>query len=112
MRRALRCLAVALAAGLLTAPAAHAGIRLSSARAERVGGADLVLTGKRFAVRGAVRPVVAGQEVVVRLYRDGRKVRARRVHLDPAGGVWLPSVRDGRQQLGGPAFRAPGFQGG
>jgi L,D-transpeptidase catalytic domain/Putative peptidoglycan binding domain len=53
-------------------------------RLERVNGrAAAVLAGDRFRVRGSVQPYVAGQRVVVRFYRGGRRVGARRVAVRP-----------------------------
>jgi L,D-transpeptidase-like protein/putative peptidoglycan binding protein len=47
---------------------------------ERVGGKRRrALVGSQWRVRGAVRPYVAGQQVVVRFYRRERKLRAVRV---------------------------------
>jgi peptidoglycan hydrolase-like protein with peptidoglycan-binding domain len=47
-------------------------------RLERVGGRPLLaLTGERVVVRGVVRPYVAGQKVLVRFYRNGRRVAAK-----------------------------------
>lgn len=50
-------------------------------RVERVGRDRTVLAGQRFRVRGALRPHVAGQKVVVRMYSDGRKVAAKSVSV-------------------------------
>lgn len=53
---------------------------------ERVNGsARAVLAGDRFRVRGRVTPYVAGEKVVVRFYRDGRKVTARSVTPQKSG---------------------------
>lgn len=65
----------------LPAPAPAAG-RLTL-RLERVGPAAAVLAGGRFRVRGAVTPFVAGQRVVVRVYRGAAKVATRRVTVTP-----------------------------
>jgi peptidoglycan hydrolase-like protein with peptidoglycan-binding domain len=45
-----------------------------------------VLKGHSFTVRGVLRPYVAGQTVVVRVYRNGRKIRARRLTPTPVAG--------------------------
>ncbi|MDX6700729.1 MAG: hypothetical protein QOF26_955, partial [Baekduia sp.] len=45
-----------------------------------------VLAGDRFRVRGAVRPFVAGQTVVVRFYRGSRKLATRKVAIKPTKG--------------------------
>jgi L,D-transpeptidase-like protein/putative peptidoglycan binding protein len=51
---------------------------------ERVGGrAASVLAGQRFRVRGSVVPYVAGQKVVVRVYRGERKIASRAVAVRP-----------------------------
>jgi L,D-transpeptidase-like protein/putative peptidoglycan binding protein len=61
------------------APAAPAAGRLALVP-ERVGGRRRrALVGSQWRVRGAVRPFVAGQQVVVRFYRRKRKLRAVRV---------------------------------
>ena len=66
------------------APAAPAAGRLRLA-AERVGGGRRrALVGAPWRVRGRVRPFVAGQSVVVRFYRRGRKLRAVRVAVQPS----------------------------
>jgi hypothetical protein len=44
-----------------------------------------VLAGDRLRVAGRLAPAVAGQTVVVRLYRGGRKLAARSVTTDAAG---------------------------
>ena len=52
---------------------------------ERVGGGRRrALVGAAWRVRGRVRPYVAGQTVVVRFYRGGRKLRAVRVAVQPS----------------------------
>jgi peptidoglycan hydrolase-like protein with peptidoglycan-binding domain len=49
---------------------------------ERVNGASAaILAGDRFRVRGAVTPFVAGQKVVVRVYRGTRKLASRSVTI-------------------------------
>ncbi|MDX6726776.1 MAG: hypothetical protein QOK49_1581 [Baekduia sp.] len=45
-----------------------------------------VLAGDRFRVRGAVRPFVAGQTVVVRFYRGSRKLATRKVAIKATKG--------------------------
>ena len=56
---------------------------------DKAGRFATVVAGQRWRVRGDVTPYVAGQEVVVRLYRDGKKFLARRAKVAPgaAGSV-------------------------
>jgi hypothetical protein len=64
-------------------PAAGPAAGRLTLRLERVGPAAAVLAGDRFRVRGAVTPFVAGQGVVVRVYRGAAKVATRRVAVTP-----------------------------
>jgi hypothetical protein len=50
---------------------------------DKVGKFATTLAGKRWRVRGDISPYVAGQEVVVRVYRDGKKFLARRAKVTP-----------------------------
>jgi peptidoglycan hydrolase-like protein with peptidoglycan-binding domain len=50
---------------------------------DHVGKFATTLTGKRFRVRGDVVPYVAGQHVVVRFFRDGKKFLAKRAAVKP-----------------------------
>ena len=50
---------------------------------DHVGKLKTTLAGKSFRVRGDVVPYVAGQHVVVRYYRDGKKFRAQRAAVKP-----------------------------
>lgn len=50
---------------------------------DHVGRFATTLVGKHIRVRGDVAPYVEGQEVVVRFYRDGRKILARRAKVKP-----------------------------
>jgi hypothetical protein len=43
------------------------------------------VVGERFVVRGIVTPYLAGQQVALRIYRDGRRVLSHRVGLSPLG---------------------------
>jgi hypothetical protein len=53
---------------------------------EKVNGkAASILAGDRFRIRGAVKPYVAGQSVVVRFYRGERKIAAKKVMVQEAG---------------------------
>ena len=45
-----------------------------------------VLKGHSFTVRGVLRPYVAGEKVVLRVYRNGKKVRAAKLTLKPVPG--------------------------
>jgi peptidoglycan hydrolase-like protein with peptidoglycan-binding domain len=51
---------------------------------ERVGSGG-VLAGRRWVVRGALRPYVKGQRVTVRLHRRGKKIAVRGLTVRPAG---------------------------
>ncbi len=53
-------------------------------RAERVGAGRAVLAGARFRVRGRLTPYVAGQQVVVRFARSGRRLKVKRVTPRPS----------------------------
>jgi peptidoglycan hydrolase-like protein with peptidoglycan-binding domain len=44
------------------------------------------LKGHAFTVRGVLRPYVAGEQVVVRVYRNGRKIKAKAVTPQPVTG--------------------------
>jgi peptidoglycan hydrolase-like protein with peptidoglycan-binding domain len=45
-----------------------------------------VLKGHSFIVRGVLRPYVAGEKVVMRVYRNGRKVQAKKLTPKPVAG--------------------------
>ena len=53
-------------------------------RAERVGRGRAVLAGARWRVRGRLTPYVAGQQVIVRFARSGRKLKVKRVTVRPS----------------------------
>jgi len=54
---------------------------------DRINGrAASVLVGDRFRVRGRVTPYVAGEQVVVRFYRGGRRIASRTMTLQAADG--------------------------
>jgi hypothetical protein len=68
---------------------------------ERVNGrAASVLAGARFRVRGTVTPFVAGQQVVVRIYRGTRKLASRAVAVRATStgrsGTFVLGYRSGR----------------
>jgi lipoprotein-anchoring transpeptidase ErfK/SrfK len=50
---------------------------------DKVGKFATLVAGERWRVRGDVAPYVAGQEVVVRFYRDGKKFLARKAAVTP-----------------------------
>jgi hypothetical protein len=56
-------------------------------RVHRVGHDDVVLSGDRVRVRGVVAPYVAGQNVVVRLYRGRAKLKAKAAVIRPIPGT-------------------------
>ncbi len=80
-------------------PTAPATVQMTLT-AERIGGRRAtVLAGSRIRVRGIVSQYVPGEQVVVRVFRGARKIRARRVVLQagPAGtGLFVVSTRVGR----------------
>lgn len=68
---------------------------------EKVNGASrAVLSGDRFRVRGTVTPFVAGQQVVVRVYRGEKKLSSRQVTVRPTStgrtGTFVVSVTGGK----------------
>lgn len=72
--------APASAAAVQAAPAAPAGsMRLTLQRVH--GHPAAAVLGERFVVRGVVTPYVAGQRIALSVYRNGRRVLARRVGL-------------------------------
>jgi peptidoglycan hydrolase-like protein with peptidoglycan-binding domain len=56
-----------------------------------------VLKGRSFTVRGVLRPYVAGEKVVLRVYRDGKKIKAKALTPKPvtgnAAGVFTLKVK-------------------
>jgi L,D-transpeptidase catalytic domain/Putative peptidoglycan binding domain len=50
---------------------------------DKVGKQATVIVGQRWRVRGDITPYVAGQQVVVRFYRDGKKILAKRANVKP-----------------------------
>jgi hypothetical protein len=66
------------------APVPAAGtVTLKAEHVLRDRGRPVELTGGSWHVRGTVRPFVEGQRLQVRFTRDGRRVRTRRVALQP-----------------------------
>ena len=74
---------------------------------DKVGKQRTVLAGQRWRVRGDVAPYVAGQQVVVRFYRQGKKLAAKRAAVKPgaAGTVGHFKVRFATQQFGNVTVR-------
>jgi len=55
---------------------------------EKVNGkSSTILAGDRFRIRGAVKPYVAGQSVVVRFYRGEKKIATKKVTIAKGGGT-------------------------
>src|SRR3954464_5827265 len=70
-----------------TTPAPAPGaISITLDRTHHVGHDDVALRGDQVRVRGTVAPYVAGQKVVVRVYRGGRRVAAETARVHPAAG--------------------------
>jgi hypothetical protein len=83
-------------------PPARAVASLKLDKTLRDGRRKVELTGGKFRVRGTVKPYVAGQKMLVRVTRDGRRARSRHVRLLPGPNgtgifaVSLSSARPGR----------------
>jgi lipoprotein-anchoring transpeptidase ErfK/SrfK len=81
------------------APAPAAG-KLSLTLEKVNGRSAAILRGSRFRVRGTVTPFVAGQRVVVRFYRDTKKLASRRVAVkaskDGTRGTFVLGYKPGR----------------
>jgi hypothetical protein len=70
------------------APAPAGGaLSIKLERTQRFGHDDVVVRGSRVRVRGSVAPFVAGQSVVVRLYRGRAKLKAKTVAVKPVPGT-------------------------
>jgi lipoprotein-anchoring transpeptidase ErfK/SrfK len=82
-----------------TPPAAPAPGALTLTLEKVNGRSAAVLSGQRFRVRGRVTPYVAGQRVVVRVYRGDKKVASRRMLVKPTAdgtrGVFLLGYKTG-----------------
>jgi peptidoglycan hydrolase-like protein with peptidoglycan-binding domain len=70
---------------------------------DHVGSYATTLTGRRWRVRGDVTPYVAGQHVVVRFFREGKKFLAKRAAVKPGAAgtaghfnVWLRAKSSGK----------------
>jgi hypothetical protein len=69
------------------APPAGGAMSIKLEKTHHVGHDDVVLRGDRVRVRGVVAPYVAGQNVVVRLYRGRAKLKAKSVAVRPIAGT-------------------------
>jgi L,D-transpeptidase catalytic domain/Putative peptidoglycan binding domain len=67
-------------------PAPAAGKITLNANGTFNGAHAAVLKGRSFSVRGVLRPYVAGEKVVLRVYRNGKKVRAKKLTPKPVTG--------------------------
>jgi L,D-transpeptidase catalytic domain len=85
------------------APApAPASISLTLERVHRLGDDQVVLRGDRLRVRGVVAPFVAGQTVVVRLYKGRTKLAAKAVAVRPGAGgngAFVVSLKPGKGRM-------------
>jgi len=79
--------ALPAAAAAQTPPPAPSAMSITVERAQRVGGDDVALRGDAVRIRGVVAPYVAGERVVVGVYRGGRKVGGRTVAVQPVAGT-------------------------
>jgi hypothetical protein len=70
-------------------------LKLQAQRVHRDGERRIAMTRESWRVRGELRPYVAGQQVVVRFFRDGRKLHEQVEQLQP--------IRGGRAGM----FRTP-----
>ena len=69
-----------------TPPPAPAAGKLSLSSQGTFAQDKAALKGHAFTVRGVLRPYVAGEKVVVRVYRDGKKIKAQAVTPKPVTG--------------------------
>jgi L,D-transpeptidase catalytic domain len=68
------------------APAPAAGKLTLAAQDVLAGTTDTALQGHAFTVRGVVRPYIAGEKVVVRVYRGAKKVQVKSLTPKPVAG--------------------------
>jgi peptidoglycan hydrolase-like protein with peptidoglycan-binding domain len=68
------------------APQAKGRLALTTQGVFGAGRHAATLKGRSFTVRAVLRPYVAGQTVVMRVYRDGRKIEARTLTPQPVPG--------------------------
>jgi hypothetical protein len=82
---------------------APAAISLTLERVHRLGDDQVVLRGDRLRVRGVVAPYVAGQTVVVRLYKGRAKLAAKAVAVRPVpggpNGGFVVSLKPGKGRM-------------
>jgi hypothetical protein len=67
-------------------PPAKGTLKLTTKGVFGAGANAGTLKGRSFSIRGVLRPYVAGEKVVVRVYRDGRKIRAKTLIPQPVPG--------------------------
>jgi peptidoglycan hydrolase-like protein with peptidoglycan-binding domain len=67
-------------------PAPAAGTLTLAPQGVFGGSKPIALRGHAFTVRGVLRPYVAGEKVIVRVYRNGKKIRAKAVTPKPIAG--------------------------
>jgi L,D-transpeptidase catalytic domain len=67
-------------------PPAQGTMTLSAEKVMRDGDRRVALTGTSWRVHGKLRPFVPGQTVVVRFFRNGRKIHERTEQLQPGSG--------------------------
>jgi lipoprotein-anchoring transpeptidase ErfK/SrfK len=109
VRRA--ALVAALAALALPAEAAAQGRVTLDARDVFAGKPESALAGRAFRVRVVMRPAAGGEQVVVRVFRHGKRVQSRRVTLKAlTGGAAAATVKVKPAQDGELLIRSPGAQ--
>jgi peptidoglycan hydrolase-like protein with peptidoglycan-binding domain len=82
-----------------TTPAPVAAVGTLGLTLEKVNGKSAsILAGDRFRIRGAVKPYVAGQTVVVRFYRGDKKIGSKKVAVQASGsaGMFVLGYRAGK----------------
>jgi hypothetical protein len=92
MRTASLAVLVALLCVVAPAAAQAASISITPKQTLRSGGADHVLAGRNFAVAGRTQGIPAGEAIVVRLHRNGRKIAAKALKAR-ADGTFLVGFR-------------------
>jgi hypothetical protein len=88
-------------------PPLQGKLKLKVEKTQRDSGRHIALTRDQWRVRGELRPYVAGQTVVVRFFRKGRKIHEQVEHLKPIQGgkvgmfkTPFRSTREGRITIG------------
>jgi lipoprotein-anchoring transpeptidase ErfK/SrfK len=61
-------------------------LKLTAEKVHRDGPRRIALTGEQWRVRGEMRPYLAGQTVLVRFFRNGRKIHQQVEQLQPING--------------------------